>query len=108
MKTKLTLLAAFCGLTLTATAAVDDGSVLPFPPAPSASKAGPTLQESIHKRRVEPDRLPAAMSLHFTGGNETFDIGTDLDSPVSLDYFDQAPFAFNGTIGTTTIKYLKK
>ena len=33
---------------------------------------------------------------------------TDLDSPVSLDYFDQAPFAFNGTIGTTTIKYLKK
>ncbi len=36
----------------------DDGSVLPFPPTPSASKAGPTLQESIHKRRVEPDRLP--------------------------------------------------
>lgn len=25
---------------------------------PSASKAGPTLQESVHKRRVEPDRLP--------------------------------------------------
>jgi hypothetical protein len=24
---------------------------------------------------------------------------------VSLDYFDKAPFAFNGTIGTTTIKY---
>ena len=36
----------------------DDGSVLPFPPAPSASKAGPTLQESTHKRRVEPERLP--------------------------------------------------
>ena len=47
------------------------------------------------------------MSLHFTS-NATFDIGTDLDSPVSLDYFDQAPFAFNGTIGTTTIVYLKK
>lgn len=27
---------------------------------------------------------------------------------MSLDYFDQAPFAFNGTIGTTEIKYLKK
>ena len=40
--------------------------------------------------------------------NATFDIGTDLDSPVSLDYFDQAPFAFNGTIGTTKIDYLKK
>jgi hypothetical protein len=44
------------------------------------------------------------MSLHFTS-NATFDIGTDLDSPVSLDYYDQAPFAFGGTIGKTTIKY---
>ena len=52
-------------------------------------------------------QVPAAMSLHFTS-NATFDIGTDLDSPVSLDYFDQAPFAFNGTIGATTITYLKK
>jgi arylsulfatase len=52
-------------------------------------------------------RVPAAMSLHF-GSNATFDIGTDLDSPVSLDYYDQAPFPFNGTIGRTTIAYLKK
>ena len=52
-------------------------------------------------------QVPAAMSLHFTS-NATFDIGVDLDSPVSLDYFDQAPFAFNGTIGTTNITYLKK
>ena len=52
-------------------------------------------------------RVPAAMSLHFTS-NATFDIGTDLDSPVSLDYYDQAPFAFNGSIGTTKITYLKK
>ncbi len=36
----------------------DDGSVLPFPPTPSASVAGPTLQESKHQRRVEPNRLP--------------------------------------------------
>ena len=42
------------------------------------------------------------------GGNETFDIGSDMGSPVSLEYFDQAPFAFNGTIGTTKITYLKK
>lgn len=32
--------------------------ILPFPPTPSASTAGPTMQESIHKRRVEPTRLP--------------------------------------------------
>ena len=51
-------------------------------------------------------RVPRAMSLHFTS-NATFDIGTDLDSPVSLDYYDQAPFAFNGSIGTTKIEYLK-
>nr|WP_315150220.1 arylsulfatase [uncultured Flavobacterium sp.] len=50
--------------------------------------------------------VPAAMSLHF-GSNATFDIGTDLDSPVALDYYDLAPFSFNGTIGKTEIKYLK-
>ena len=52
-------------------------------------------------------RVPAAMSLHFTS-NATFDLGADLDSPVTLDYFDQAPFAFNGKMGTTKITYLKK
>ena len=31
-----------------------------------------------------------------------------MDSPVSLDYYDQAPFAWNGTIGTTKVTYLKK
>ena len=35
-----------------------DGSVLPFPPTPSASVAGPTLQESKHQRRVEKSHLP--------------------------------------------------
>lgn len=32
---------------------------LPFPPTPSASIAGRTMQESIYKQRVEPKRLPA-------------------------------------------------
>jgi len=50
--------------------------------------------------------VPAAMSLHF-GSNATFDIGIDLDSPVALDYYDLAPFPFNGTIGKTTIVYTK-
>src|ERR1700733_8032295 len=31
---------------------------LPFPPTPSASTAGRTMQESVYKRRVEPQRLP--------------------------------------------------
>ena len=34
------------------------GSVLPFPPVPTASTAGPTLQESKHVRRAEPNHLP--------------------------------------------------
>ena len=61
----------------------------------------------VNGQAVAQGQVPAAMSLHFTS-NATFDIGSDLDSPVSLDYFDKAPFAFNGTIGTTKISYLKK
>jgi arylsulfatase len=58
MKTKFLFL-ALCGFTRVSFAAIpDDGSVLPFPPAPTARVAGPTLQESVHKRRVEPERLP--------------------------------------------------
>ena len=37
--------------------------------------------------------VPAA----FTA-SETFDVGIDLGSPVSLDYFDRRPFAFTGKI----------
>ena len=37
--------------------------------------------------------VPAA----FTA-SETFDVGVDLGSPVALDYFDRAPFAFKGKI----------
>jgi len=39
-------------------AAPAQGSFLPFPPTPSASVAGPTLQTSKHQRRVEKSRLP--------------------------------------------------
>ena len=61
MKANRPILAAMCGLTtaLRAFAATpNDGSVLPFSTPPSASKAGQTLQESVHKRRVEPEHLP--------------------------------------------------
>jgi len=51
-----------CGCTFPAwsqgAATPNDGSVLPFPPAPSASVAAETLQQSKHQRRVEPNRLP--------------------------------------------------
>ena len=58
------LFAAACGqpapkpqATQSATAAAADGSVLPFPPTPSASKAGLTMADSTYKKRVEPKRL---------------------------------------------------
>ena len=38
-------------------AQADDGSVLPFPPVPSASIAKPRLQDSVHKRRAQPQHL---------------------------------------------------
>jgi hypothetical protein len=60
----------------------------------------------VNGEEVRKGRVPAAKSLHFTS-NATFDIGADLDSPVSLDYFDTAHFAFNGVIGMTKISYLK-
>ena len=61
----------------------------------------------VNGKDVAQGRVPTAMTLHFTS-NATFDIGADLDSPVSLDYFNQAPFKFNGTIGVTKITYPKK
>jgi len=61
----------------------------------------------VNDKVVGQGKVPRAMSLHFTG-NATFDIGADLDSPVSLDYYDKAPFAFNGKIGTTKIRYTDK
>ena len=37
--------------------------------------------------------VPGAFS-----ASETFDVGVDLGSTVSLDYFDRRPFAFDGKI----------
>jgi arylsulfatase len=35
--------------------------------------------------------------------SETFDVGVDLGSPVSLDYFDRRPFRFNGKIDSVRV-----
>jgi arylsulfatase len=58
----------------------------------------------VDGQEVASGRVPNGMSLHFTS-NATFDIGIDRDSPVSLDYYDEAPFSFNGSIGRTRIQY---
>lgn len=60
MRPNLLFLAGLCAFTPPAFAAPpEDGSVLPFSTAPSASVAKPRLQDSIHKRRVATNHLPA-------------------------------------------------
>jgi hypothetical protein len=100
--------------------------VLPFPPTPSASKAGPTLQESTHKRRVEPTRLPknapnALIVLSADGkevarttvkmtvpavftASESLDVGVDLGSTVSRDYYERRPSKFDGRMNKVDVQ----
>ena len=47
---------------------------------------------------------PISAPLLFTA-NDCLDIGTCLGGPVSLDYYDRAPFPFNGTIDTVNVRY---
>ncbi len=46
---------------------------------------------------VATGQVPISAPLLFTA-NDCLDIGIALGSPVSLDYYDKAPFKFNGTI----------
>jgi len=46
--------------------------------------------------------VPAA----FTA-SESFDVGVDLGSPVSPDYFDRRPFRFDGKIEKVEVKLLQ-
>ena len=48
--------------------------------------------------------VPISAPLLFTA-NDCLDIGTCLGAPVSLDYYDRAPFPFNGTIDTVNVRY---
>ena len=48
---------------------------------------------------------PFAPPLTFTA-SETFDIGEDLGSPVALDYFERAPFAFDGKVQDVLVRYI--
>lgn len=54
---------------------------------------------------VAKGRVPRTAALAFTA-NDAFDVGTDSYSPVSLDYFDRAPFRFSGRIDKVYIRYL--
>jgi len=71
----------------------------------AASLGGPmNVTLKVNDKVVAKGQVPRTAAFHFTA-NDCLDLGSDLGSPVSLDYFDQAPFAFNGTLGTTKITY---
>jgi arylsulfatase len=55
---------------------------------------------------VAQGKIPETVAGAFTA-NSSFDIGSDQDSPVGLEYFEEGSFPFNGTIGATVVKYAK-
>jgi hypothetical protein len=59
----------------------------------------------VNGEEVAKGQVPISAPLLFTA-NDCLDIGTDLGSPVSLDYYDKAPFTFNGKIAQVRVKYL--
>ncbi len=58
----------------------------------------------VNGSEVARGHVPATASITFTA-NDTFDVGMDSYSPVSLAYFDRAPFKFDGTIDSVHIRY---
>jgi len=67
--------------------------------------AGPLdITIKVNGKEVAKGQTPASAPVGFTA-NDCLDIGTDLGSPVSLDYFDQAPFKFNGKIDEVRVNY---
>ena len=49
--------------------------------------------------------VPVSAPLMFTA-NDCLDFGIDLGSPVGIEYYDRAPFKFNGRIEQAAVEYL--
>jgi arylsulfatase len=79
---------------------VETKLLAPHPGAPAQ------ITLKVNGQEVASGKVPITVTLGFTA-NDCLDFGSDLGSPVSLDYFDQAPFEFNGKMGKSTIKYVK-
>ncbi len=68
--------------------------------------AGPLkVVMKVNGATVAEGTVPVSAPLLFTA-NDSFDIGMDGGSPVSVDYFDAAPFKFNGSIERVQVKYV--
>ena len=78
----------------------DDLRRTPSPPAPLK------VTMKVNGKVVAEGVVPISAPLLFTA-NDCLDIGIALGSPVSLDYYDKAPFKFNGTIEEVRVRYTK-
>jgi len=59
----------------------------------------------VNGNEVASGVVPVSAPLGFTA-NDALDFGIDLGSPVGLEYYDHAPFKFNGKIEEARVKYL--
>ncbi len=72
---------------------------------PEFMPRGPlNITMKVNGEVVAKDTAPVSCPIAFTA-NECLDIGVALGSPVSLDYYDKAPFKFNGTIERVHVRY---
>jgi len=65
-----------------------------------------TLTLTVNGKQVGQGRIERSVPSVHTA-SETFDVGSDLGSPVALDYYDRAPFKFNGNIEKINISYIE-
>ncbi|MCB9158358.1 MAG: arylsulfatase [Caldilineaceae bacterium] len=68
-------------------------------------RAGGAITFRVNGEQVGQGRFEDSVPVIFTA-SETFDVGMDLGSPVALDYYERAPFKFNGKIEKINIKYI--
>ena len=84
-----------------------DGSVLPFPPVPSASVAAPRLQDLIHKRRAQPNHLREGapniliILMDDVGFGQASTFGGEVNTPTLSKLADEG-ISYN-TFHTTSI-----
>ncbi len=96
--TLLSILSLALGAGLAPTARAQE--ILPFPPAPSGSTAGLTMQDSSYKKRVEPKRLADGapniliILMDDVGPGTPSTYGGEINTP-TLDRVSKAGVSFN-------------
>jgi hypothetical protein len=59
---------------------------------------------SVNGDRLASGTVPVSAPLLFTA-NDCLDIGACHGGRISLDYYDRAPFPFDGTIENVNVRY---